>query len=210
MWAFSVKINHNASGKTDNLSVAVFRPKNHDSGAQMALQSRRAMNTFQEMVRARIRARVENASTFAEFLKEDPSTVTKRLKEGGAAICLKFLDQTREYFGGWTPAEMVAEPGSSIIPVTPLEAALLALVRQMTELERRSLLTLLERPVFTPSPTARKSRLGRAMLTVKEQELVDLYARVKRDGVREGVLKTLRGAAQGDVETAPTKGRTIG
>ena len=31
------------------------------------------------------------------------------------------------------------------------------------------------------SPHAKKSRLGRAMLTVKEQELVDLFARVKRD-----------------------------
>jgi hypothetical protein len=168
------------------------------------------MSAFQEMVRARIRARVENASTLAKFLQEDPSTVTKRLKEGGSSICLDFLDQVRVFLGGWTPAEMVAEPGSEIIPVSPMEAAFLAHLRQMTELERRSLLTLLERPVYTVSPTAKKSRLGRAMLTVKEQELVDLFARVKRDGVREGVLKTLRGAAQDGETTAPVKPRTSG
>jgi hypothetical protein len=168
------------------------------------------MSEFQEMVRARIRARVENASTFARFLKEDPSTVAKRLKEGGTALCLDFLDQTRVFFGGWTPSEMVAEPGSDVIPVTPIELALLALFRQMTELERRSLLTILERPIYTQSPHAKKSRLGRAMLTVKEQELVDLFARVKRDGVREGVLKTLRGAAQADDVPLQGKPRTTG
>jgi hypothetical protein len=34
------------------------------------------------------------------------------------------------------------------------------------------------------------------MLSPKEQELVDLFARVKKDGVREGVIRTLRGAAE--------------
>lgn len=168
------------------------------------------MNQFQEMVRARIRQRIKNSSTLARFLKEDPSTVSKRLKEGGPGLTLEFLDQVREFMGGWTPAEMVAEPGSEIVPVKPIEASLLAHFRGMTELERRSLLTVLERPVYTASPTAKKSRLGRAMLTVKEQELVDLFARVKRDGVRDGVLKTLRGAAKDDAVTAPVKPRTTG
>jgi hypothetical protein len=166
------------------------------------------MNAFQEMVRSRLRARVENASVLARFLKEDPSTVTKRLKPGGPALCLDFLDRLREFFGGWTPAEMVAEADSMVQPVTPVEAAILGLVRQMTELERRSLLTILERPIYTQAPHAKKSRLGRAMLTVKEQELVDLFARVKKDAVREGVLRTLKGAAEDGA--APQKSRTTG
>lgn len=166
------------------------------------------MNTFQEMVRTRIRERVTNASTLARFLKENPSTVTKRLKEGGPALCLDFLDQLRVFFGGWTPAEMVAETGSSVQPITPLEAAILGIVRQMTELERRSLLTLLERPAYGQASHAKKSRLGRAMLTVKEQELVDLFSRVKKDGVRDGVLKLLRGAAQDEGRHGIEKPRT--
>lgn len=162
------------------------------------------MNRFQEMVRARLRARVENASTLARFLKVEPSTITKRLKAGGPAICVDFLDEVREFFGGWTPAEIVAEPGSLIQPITPIEAAFLAHLRAMTELERRSLLTILERPIYAAPD--KKARLGRAMLTPKEQELVDLFARVKRDGVREGILRTLRGAASEDA--APVRRTT--
>jgi hypothetical protein len=203
-------INHLSSVSLDNSSGMQIRPDSAILGGETALQSPRAMNAFQEMVRARIRARVGNASTLARFLHEDPSTVTKRLKEGGPALCLDFLDQLRVFFGGWTPAEMVAEPESQIVPVTPIEASLLALFRQMTELERRSLLTVLERPAMGISPHAKKLRLGRAMLTVKEQELVDLFARVKRDGVREGVLKTLRGAAKDDEVTDQVKTRTSG
>ena len=154
------------------------------------------MNAFQEMVRDRLRAKVDNASVLARFLKENPSTVTKRLKRGGPALCLDFLDTIRPFFGGWTPAEMVAEPGAQIVPVSAIEAALLAHFRQMTELERRSLLTVLERPITIATP--KRAGWGRAKLTAREQELVDLFARVKRDGVREGVLRTLRGAAEHD------------
>jgi hypothetical protein len=81
-----------------------------------------------------------------------------------------------------------------IQPVTPIEAAFLSHIRSMTELERRSLLTILERPIYAAPD--KKARLGRAMLSPKEQELVDLFARVKKDGVREGVIRTLRGAAE--------------
>ena len=105
-----------------------------------------------------------------------------------------------------TPCELVADPDAVLQPISPFEVAVLQIVRDMTELERRSLLTVLQRPVYTAP--AKKSRLGRAMLTVKEQELVDLYARVKRDGVREGILKTLRAVVREDA--GQTKPRTTG
>lgn len=190
-------INHKSSIYFDNSPSCENGPNFDVPVANLALEFR-PMNAFQEMVRTRIRDRVENASVLARYLKEAPSTVTKRLKPGGPALCLDFLDQIRAFFGGWTPAEMVAETGSSVQPITPIEASILGVIRQMTELERRSLLTLLERPSYSQSATAKRSRLGRAMLTVKEQELVDLFARVKKDGVREGVLRTLKGAAQDD------------
>lgn len=201
-------INHNAREIIDIPSSCENGPNFGILDANLALEFRPQMNAFQEMVRTRIRERVQNASVLARFLKEDPSTITKRLKAGGPSLCLDFLDQLREFFGGWTPAEMVAETGSSVQTITPVEAAILGLVRQMTELERRSLLTILERPAYNQSPYAKKSRLGRAMLTVKEQELVDLFARVKRDGVRDGVLETLRGAAKDDDQAGQAKGRT--
>ncbi len=201
--------NHNASVFIDTPSLCVLGPNFDVSVADLALESGRAMNEFQEMVRTRLRERVDNTSVLARFLKEDPSTISKRLKPGGPALCLDFLDSIRAFFGGWTPAEMVAESGSQISPVTPIESALLGHFRQMTELERRSLLTILERPIYA-APN-KKARLGRAMLSVKEQELVDLFARVKRDGVREGVLSTLRGAAKDDAaQHRPTHPRTIG
>jgi hypothetical protein len=203
-------INHKSSANFDIPSDGVFGPEITISGAVIALQSRPPMNEFQELVRDRIRSRVDNASTLARFLKEHPSTITKRLQRGGPALCLDFLDRLREFFGGWTPSEMCAEPGATITSITAIESSMLAHFRQMTELERRSLLTILERPIFTQAPHAKKSRLGRAMLTVKEQELVDLYARVKKDGVREGVLKTLRGAAEADDVRVPVKPRTTG
>ena len=169
----------------------------------------KALNKFQEMVRARLREKTPNYSILARFLKSNPSTIHKRLNEGGPDLSVDWLDDVTSFYQ-MSVSEMCAMPGSLIQPVTPIEAALLALFRQMTELERRSLLTILERPIYTQSPTAKKSRLGRAMLTGKEQELVDLFARVKRDGVREGVLQTLRGAVQGEASSGPVKTRTPG
>ena len=150
---------------------------------------------LQERVRARLRTLVETADVSHEILAQrlglSRSNVSRMLTQEDRAILLPHLEGFCEFFQV-TAAELVAEPGAQIIPVSPIEAALLALIRQMTELERRSLLTILERP---PAIHQRKARLGRAMLTTREQELVDLFARVKKDAIREGVLKTLRGAA---------------
>src|SRR5689334_13482199 len=133
--------------------------------------------------------------TLGKYLGLSRSGVSRILNEEGYAIMLAHIETMCVFFQT-TPSELVAEPGALLQRVQPIAAALLVLFRQMTELERRSLLTILERPNYTQAPHTKRSRLGRAMLTAKEQELVDLFARVKRDGVREGVLKTLRGAAQ--------------
>ena len=165
---------------------------------------------LQERVRQRLKqlvtAKGVSHAVLAKFLGVSRSHVTRMLNEDGA-ILLTHVEKSCEFFQ-ITPAEFMIEPETLIQPIQPIEAALLALFRQMTELERRSLLTILERPVYTQAPHAKKSRLGRAMLTVKEQELVDLYARVKRDGVREGILKTLRAVVREDA--GQTKPRTTG
>lgn len=184
-------------------------PKNHNFGGVSDRISR--VPRLDELVRGRVLAlygRVSRggekwtAEKLAPFLGiSDPSGVRKLLN-GNNKISLAHIEGFCTAFQV-SAAELVAEPGSLIQPVTPIESALLTHFRQMTELERRSLLTILERPIYAAPD--RKARMGRAMPTVKEQELVDLYARVKKDGVREGVLKTLRGAAEADERPTPRR-----
>jgi hypothetical protein len=152
------------------------------------------MNRFQEMVRARLREKTPNYSILADFIKSDPSTIQKRLKENGTALRLDWLDEVSAFYQ-MSVSEMCALPGSAWQEVKPLEGQLLEVFRSMSELEKRSLLDVLER---RPTPPRRKPRTGHPELTPKEQELVDLFAQVKRPGVREGVLQTLRGAAKDD------------
>lgn len=167
----------------------------------------KAPNKFQEMVRARLRERTPEPKALAKFLGySDASLIYKRLTEGGPKLSLDFLDDVRSFYQ-MSVSEMTALPSALWQEVKPLESQLLAQFRDMSELEKQSLLVVLERQTAFD---ARKSRLGRAMLTAKEQELVDLFARVKRDGVREGVLQTLRGAAKEDAVQDPETPRTTG
>lgn len=156
------------------------------------------LNTFQEMVRRRLRERTPNYSTLARFLKADPSTIQKRLKEGGPDLSLDWLDEVRAFYQ-MSVSEMCALPGSLWQEVKPLEAQLLAHFRQMTELQRHSLLSVLDRSASEPE-RRRRARTGRAELTEEQQLLVDLYAR-SPEQARSGILKTLRGTARlGDAE----------
>lgn len=162
---------------------------------------------LQELVRARLRDWCADMTHqhIADHFNVDRSSITKLFAEEGSAINLEHLEGF-SFLLQRTPAEIVSEYGAVIQSVTPVESALLAYFREMTELERRSWLTILGRPRVVASA---KARLGRAMLTTKEQELVDLFARVKKDGVREGVLKVLRGAVHADHAEAQGKHHTI-
>jgi len=157
-------------------------------------------------VRRKFRALTEQAGVSHEQLGErlglSRSAVSRLLNENDAGVALNHIERLCEFFQ-ISAQEAFADPGAIIQVVTPIEAAFLVHLRQMSELERRSLLTILERPIY--AAPGKKARMGRAMLTAKEQELVDLFARVKRDGVREGVLRTLRGAASDDAPLAVRK-----
>lgn len=155
-------------------------------------------NKFQEMVRTRLRERTDNFSTLARFLHTDPSTVQKRLREGGSALCLDFLDDVTSFYQ-MSVAEMVMLPTATWQEIKPLEAQLLIHFRQMTELQRHSLLSVLDRS-GQQATGRRRARLGHAELTEEQQLLVDLFAR-SNEQARQGILKTLRGTARvGDVE----------
>lgn len=159
------------------------------------------MNKFQEMVRERLRVKTPNFSVLARFLDSDPSTIQKRLKTGGSALCLDWLDEVSGFYQ-MSVAEMTTLPGSLWQEVKPLETQLLGYFRAMAEHEKFGLLAVLGRQA--PAGRTSRTQLGRP-LTSKEQELVDYFSRVKKPGVREGVLETLRGAAQDDPTDRPRK-----
>lgn len=173
--------------------------KNTRNRAILSLQSRPVVsNKFQEMVRARLRDRTPNLTSLASFLKIDPSIIQRRMRDDGTALCLDFLDDVRAFYQ-MSVSEMCALPGSLWQEVKPLEAQLLYHFRQMTELQRHSLLSVLDRSAQQPA-TRRRARLGRSELTEEQQLLVDLYAR-SPEQARGGILKTLRGTAKlGDGE----------
>ena len=166
--------------------------------------------SLQERVRKKFRDLVEQAEvsheTLGQYLGLSRSGVSRLLNDDENGFALHHIERLCEYFQV-TTAEVFADPGSMIHAITPIESALLTYYRDMTELERRSWLTILDRP---RTIAAKSPRLGRAMLTLKEQELVDLFARVKKDGVREGVLRTLKGAAEDARKAAPEPPDTTG
>jgi len=156
--------------------------------------------SLQERVRQKFQDLTEKGDvsheTLGTHLGLSRSGVSRLLNDDDNGFALQHIERLCEFFQ-ITPAEIMAEPGAQIVPVSPIEAALLAHVRQMTELERRSLLTLLDRHLTITTP--RRAGLGRAALNSREQELVDLFAR-SNDGAREGVLKVLRESARQKVK----------
>lgn len=175
------------------------RPENHRKRANLSLQFGAFVgNQFQEMVRGRLRERTESQKALSDFLRLDASIIQRRLIEGGTALCLDFLDDVSTFYQ-MSVAEMCALPGSLWQEIKPLELQLLRHFREMTELQRHSLLAVLDRTAQEPR-AKRRARLGRAELTEEQQLLVDLFAR-SNEQARSGILKTLKGTATlGDAE----------
>lgn len=154
-------------------------------------------NSFQEMVRARLRERTPNLTTLANFLKASPSTIQKKFRDGGTALCLDFLGSVTSFYQ-MSVSEMCALPGSLWQEIKPDEAQLLTHFRQLTYTQRQGLLAVLEGRLAQPA-RSRKAKWGRAELTDEQQLLVDLYAQSEQQA-RDGVLKILRGAARKTVK----------
>lgn len=165
--------------------------------------------SLQERVRQRLRQLVTKADVSHEalgkFIGVSRSHVTRMLNEDGA-ILLTHVENLCTFFQV-SASELMAEPGSLIQPLTPLEASLLQYFRTMTEVQRHALLSVLDRSVQEPR-TARRARLGRAELTEAQQLVIDLYER-SNEQAKKGVLATLRGTAQqGDAERTTTRRTT--
>jgi hypothetical protein len=156
--------------------------------------------SLQERVRARLRDWSEGLThaKIAEYFNVNRSSVTKLLSDRGTAITIDHLEGFA-FLLQKSPSEMLAESTSAWQEVKPLEAQLLAHFRQMTELQRVSLLSVLDRSASVPQ-TRRRVRMGHAELTEEQQLVVDLYAR-SNEQARRGILSTLRGTAKhGDSE----------
>lgn len=157
---------------------------------------------LQERVRQRFQALVDKKAvrhdTLGKYLGLSRSAVTRLLNDEGSGFALAHVERLCEFFQV-TPSEIMAETGARMVPIGPLEGQLLDTFRNMTELQRHSLLAILDRTAQQPS-TKRRARLGRAELTEEQQLLVDLYAR-SPEQARSGILKTLKGTAKlGDAE----------
>lgn len=168
-------------------------------------------DSLQERIRGRIRVLVERGGVpherLGDFLGVSRSHVTRLLNEHGA-IMLDHVEKFCEFFQV-SPSELVTDEGSLFQEIKPLEAQLLALFREMTELQRHSLLSVLDRSAQQAS-VRRRARLGRSELTEEQQLVVDLYSR-SNEQARGGILKTLRGTAvAGDAEREKPKARTTG
>jgi hypothetical protein len=154
------------------------------------------------MVRTRLRERTPNFTVLARFLDSDPSTIQKRLREGGTALCLDFLASVTSFYQ-MSVSEMCALPGSLWQEVKPDEAQLLTHFRQLTYTQQQGLLAVLEGRLAQPAK-ARRAKWGRAELTEEHQTLVDLYTQSEPQA-RDGVLKILRGTARKPRGDGPAK-----
>jgi transcriptional regulator with XRE-family HTH domain len=133
--------------------------------------------------------------TLGKYLGLSRSAVSRLLNDEGSGIGLPHLEKCCEFFQ-ITPAEFMVDPGALIQPIQPLEAQLLGIFREMTELEKRGLLDVLDR---NPRPVAanrrKRERFGQPRLSEREQHLIDLFVR-SGPQVQEGVLRMLKGTAQ--------------
>lgn len=89
------------------------------------------MSDLQELVRTRLRDRTPNLSVLARFLKTDPSTIQKRFKPHGSALCLDFLQAVAGFYQ-MSVAEMCALSDAAWQEVKPDEAELLTHFRGLT------------------------------------------------------------------------------
>lgn len=154
---------------------------------------------LQERVRHRFKQLVEERRVphdiLGKYLGLSRSAVTRLLNDEGSGFALTHMEKLCEFFQ-ITAAEIMVEHGALVQPVQPLEAQLLKIFRDMTELERRALLDVLDRGARrVPTHRLRRARSGRVDLTEEQQLVVDLYVR-SNAAAREGVLKVLRGTAR--------------
>lgn len=105
-----------------------------------------------------------------------------------------------------TPAELVAEPGSLIQAISPIEAAILDIVRKMNELSRHSLLTVLEWPMRS-SVTMKRTGRSPDVLSSEDAMVLSLYRGMEDADAQSGIVMQMRGFVQAKQDARTLKGR---
>lgn len=165
---------------------------------------------LQERVRRRFKALVDEKGvahdTLANHLGLSRSAVTRLLNDEGAGFALQHIERLCEFFQ-ITPAEIVAEPGSLIQAVSPIEAAILDIVRKMNELSRHSLLTVLEWPMRS-SVTLKRAGRTPDVLSSEDAMVLSLYRGMEDADAQSGIVMQMRGFVQAkqDARTSKTRG----
>lgn len=127
------------------------------------------MGKLQELTRGRIRAACAalglSQVRVAEYLKVDKSIVSRLFSTGGTALSLDFIEEVSALVQR-LPAELVSDPAATVQSVTPVEAQLLGRLREMTDVQRAALVTVIDwqryatvRPRRASDPTASDAAL---------------------------------------------------
>jgi len=144
--------------------------------------------SLQERVRRAFKDRVDSARVSHEvlgnFLGLSRSGVTRLLNDVDAGFGLHHIERLCEFFQV-SPAEVCADPAAAIIPVSPLEASLLDRFRKMTEMQRMSLMAVLDWRGEIPG------KRGRPSHSHEDAMVLALYRAVAPD-VQAAVLGLMR------------------
>ena len=154
---------------------------------------------LQERVRQRLKQLVAingvSHAKLGERLGVSRSHVTRMLNEDGA-ILLVHVEKFCEFFQ-ITAAELMTDVGALIQPLTPMEAAVLDVVRKMDRLRQHSLLDVLEWQRASTVPTKR-GHFGRTPdhLTSEDAMVLSLYRAIEDADAQSGIVMQMRGYVQ--------------
>lgn len=166
---------------------------------------------LQERIRQRLNQLVEakkvSHATLGTYLGVSRSHVTRMLNEDGA-ILLTHVEKFCEFFQV-TAAELMTDPGALIQPLTPIEAAILDVVRKMDRLRQHSLLDVLEwqRASSIPSKRGRSRTLDH--LSSEDAMVLSLYRGIEDADAQAGIVMQMRGyvRAKHEADTAAKRER---
>ena len=163
--------------------------------------------SLQERVRHRFKTLVDTKDVSHEILGKwlglSRSGVTRLLNDEGSGFALHHIERLCEFFH-ITPAEVVLEPGALVQPLSPLEAAIVDVIRKMDRLRQHSLLDVLEWQRSSSIPDKRK----RASLSAEDEMVLSLYRGMVDSDAQAGIVMQMRGfvRAQREDGSGPKRG----
>lgn len=166
---------------------------------------------LQERIRQRIKQLVDakgvSHATLGEYLGVSRSHVTRMLNEDGA-IALAHVEKFCTFFQ-ITAAELMTDPGALIQPLTPLEAAILDVVRKMDRLRQHSLLDVLEwQRASSIEPKRGRGRMN-SHLSSEDAMVLSLYRGIEDADAQSGIVMQMRGYARAkhEADSGAKRGR---